>query len=134
MNHTPEMPPQAKPVLEQAPVSLETSLPEHLETAVAETVESIRTNGREASMGLIFAWSASAHAWTDESGLERMVRNRRMVIMNFETYQFYVASGDTDGAMESIEDAIYQAGQEGFDDMIPEMEKKLGEISASDSK
>jgi hypothetical protein len=130
-----EQPPQSQqpePVVEQAPVSLETSLPEHLEASAVALIELIQKTDLqdpEDFYDLFESWRNETGTWANEAGLDRLTTNRRLVIINYSNRRFYTArGGDVADIIFCIDQAIYQARQEGFEDMIPEMElesKKL---------
>jgi hypothetical protein len=100
---------------EQIAERLETKLNSGLELEKQSCVEAIKANGLEASMETILAWTAACERWVDSA--EGGVRGRRSVLFNLARHELYLAAGDDDGALECLDDAMYQAEQEGFDDL-----------------
>ena len=106
-----------KPQQEHGTQQLEQGIDGMLEMQRQRVIESIGTNGVEASMELIGLWCDKAEKWAEEDPLNRTQVTRRMVIINFAKYDFYIAGHDTDGAQECADDALCMAEQEGHDDL-----------------
>lgn len=106
---------------------LETGLEGMLEMNRQQVIESIEKNGAEASMELIGKWCDKVEKWAEEDPLNRTQVTRRMVIVNFAKYDFYLAARDVEGALECIDDAIFMAEQEGHLDLKEKIERRLNE-------
>ncbi len=113
------------PPQENVPQKLETGLDAILEMNRQEVIESIEKNGVEASMELIGKWCDKAEKWAEEDPLNRTQVTRRMIIVNFAKYDFYLAARDVEGALECINDAIFMAEQEGYLDLKENIEKRM---------
>lgn len=115
------------PQQEIVPQKLETGLDAMMEMNRQQVIESIGTNGVEASMELIGKWCDKAEKWAEEDPLNRNQVTRRMVIINFAKYDFYITAKDEDGAPECAEDAIFMAEQEGHLDLKEIIIKKMNQ-------
>lgn len=115
--------PQPENVLQ----NLETGLNAILEMNRQQVIESIEKSGVEASMELIGKWCDKAESWAEEDPMNRSQVTRRMVIVNFAKYDFYISAKDADGALECAEDAMFMAEQEGHLDLIEKMERRMAE-------
>lgn len=114
---------------ESAPQKLETGLDTMLEMNRQQVIESIEMNGVEASMGLIGRWCDKAEKWAEEDPMNRTQVTRRMVIVNFAKYDFYVSAKDTDGALECADDALFMAEHEGYLDLKEMIERRMNALS-----
>lgn len=114
------------PQQENTPKKPETNIDGMLEMHRQRVIESITQQGVEASMEHIRAWCDKAEKWAEEDPLNRTQVTRRMVIVNFAKYEFYVAANDTDGAEECADDALFMAEQEGCADLVEMILKKIG--------
>lgn len=117
------------PEQENVPQRLEIGLDTMLEMNRQQVIESIEKNGLEASMELISKWCDKAEKWAEEDPLNRTQVTRRMVIVNFAKYDFYISAKDTDGALECADDAIFMAEQEGHLDLKEMIIKKMNQSS-----
>lgn len=115
--------PQQENVLQK----LETSLDALLEMNRQQVIESIEKSGVGASMELIGKWCDKAEKWTEEDPMNRTQVTRRMVIVNFAKYDFYLAARDTEGCLECIDDAMFMAEQEGHLDLKEKIEKRMSD-------
>lgn len=115
------------PKQESAPQKLEIGLEPLLEMSRQQVIESIGDIGVEASMELIGKWCDKAEKWAEEDPLNRNQVTRRMVIVNFAKYDFYITAKDEDGARECGEDAIFMAEQEGHLDLKETIIKKMNQ-------
>jgi vacuolar-type H+-ATPase subunit H len=115
---------------EQSPHALEKSLAPLLEMQRQQVISSIKEKGLDASMELIGRWCDKAEAWVEESR-EKTQRVRRMIILNFAKYDFYIADNDVEGARECAKDAIYMAKQEGCMDLVLHIENSFSYIFLS---
>ena len=115
------------PQQESTPKKIETGLEAMMEMQRQQVIESIGTNGVEASMELIGKWCDKAEKWAEEYPLNRNQVIRRMVIINFAKYDFYITAKDEDGALECAEDAIFMAEQEGCVDIKEMIIKKMNQ-------
>jgi hypothetical protein len=115
------------PHQENVPQKLETGIDAMLEMNRQQVIESIEKNGVEASMELIGKWCDKAEKWAEEDPMNRTQVTRRMVIINFAKYDFYISAKDTDGALECANDALFMAEQEGYFDLKKKIEKRISE-------
>jgi hypothetical protein len=115
------------PQQESVPQRLETGLEVMLEMNRQQVIESIEKNGVEASMELIGKWCDKAEKWAEEDPMNRVQVTRRMVIVNFAKYDFYISAKDMDGALECADDALFMTEQEGHVDLKEKIEKRLDE-------
>lgn len=83
-------------------------------------LESIRNNGIEGSGGILGDWCDKAQKWVSEDPSKR-----RMIIIDFAKYDFYIAANDFEGADECVDMSIYMARQEGYTDLELYIESKL---------
>lgn len=83
-------------------------------------LESIRNNGIEGSAEVIGDWCDKAEKWANEDPSKR-----RMIIISFAKYDFYIVENDFDGADECVDEAIYMARQEGYTDLELYIESKI---------
>lgn len=113
------------PQQERVPQKLETGVDAMLEMNRQQVIESIKMNGVEVSMELISRWCDKAEKWIEEDSMNRTQVTRRMVIVNFAKYDFYLAAKDQEGALECAEDAIFMAEQEGHLDLKEIIIKKM---------
>jgi hypothetical protein len=59
--------------------------------------------------------------------MNRAQVTRRMVIVNFAKFDFYISAKDIDGALECADDALFMAKQEGYFDLAEKIEKRISE-------
>lgn len=116
---------EISPKQENVPQKLETGIDTMLEMNRQQIIESIEKNGVEASVELIGKWCDKAEKWAEEDPMNRTQVTRRMVIVNFAKYDFYISAKDTGGALECAEDALFMAEQEGYLDLIEKIEKRM---------
>jgi hypothetical protein len=83
-------------------------------------LESIRNNGIEGSEEILGDWCDKAEKWASEDPSKR-----RMIIINFAKYDFYISANDFDGADECVDEAIYMTRQEGYTDLELYIESKI---------
>ena len=83
-------------------------------------LESIRNNGIEGSVEMLGGWCDKAEKWAEEDSSKR-----RMVIINFAKYDFYIAANNNEEALECAEDAMYMANQEGYSDLESYIKSKI---------
>ena len=92
-----------------------------------EVLERLRLTGmeNEETMALVLKWRA-------EREEEVMKENtpKATIILNIEMADLYVAAGDKDGALESLQDAHYQAIQENETELQERIATKIQEIEA----
>jgi hypothetical protein len=119
---------------ENVPQKLETSFDAMLEMNRQQVIESIEKNGVEASMEIIGKWCDKAEKWAEEDPMNRTQVTRRMVLVNFAKYDFYIAAKDIDGALECAEDALFMAEQEGHIDLKEKIEKRMIETLRESEK
>ena len=117
------------PQQENESQKLETGLDAMLEMNRQQVIESIEKNGVEVSMELIGKWCDKAENWAEQDPLNRTQVTRRMVIVNFAKYDFYISANDMDGAQECVDDALLMADQEGYQDLREKIEKRISETS-----
>jgi hypothetical protein len=78
-------------------------------------------------MELISKWCDKAEKWAEEDPMNRAQVTRRMVIVNFAKFDFYISAKDIDGALECADDALFMAKQEGYFDLAEKIEKRISE-------
>jgi hypothetical protein len=59
--------------------------------------------------------------------MNRTQVTRRMVIVSFAKYDFYISAKDMDGALECADDALFMAEQEGHLDLTEKIEKRMAD-------
>ena len=62
--------------------------------------------------------------WTKQRE-EQVVTSRDAIILNMERVDFYLATGDINGATECLDDAWTQANKEGEEDLKMKIEERL---------
>ena len=112
---------------ENVPQKLETGLDAMLEMNRQQVIDSIEKNGVEASVELIGKWCDKTEKWAEEDPMNRTQLTRRMVIVNFAKFDFYISAKDTDGVLECADDALFMAEQEGHLDLKEKIEKRMTE-------
>lgn len=116
------------PQHEHVQQKLETGLDAMLEMNRRHVVESIKTNGVEASRELVSTWCDKAQGWVDEDKLNKTQVNRRLIIVDLGKADFYIAAGDTDDALDSLDATSCMAEHEGNLDLKEQAENKITEI------
>jgi hypothetical protein len=66
-------------------------------------------------------------AWTEQQ--EKLVATSRdAIILNISRADLYVAAGDREGAIDCLNDALYQARQEGENLLCKQIEERIVDI------
>ena len=86
---------------------LETHLPYSLEIDKQEIILAIKKNSLELSIGLINEWRDKAEKWVEEvndlKDTHCMIKvNHRLRIVSLDSYDFYIAGGKIEDALEGI--------------------------------
>ena len=92
----------------------------NLESKRQKIIEMLKTNDIDSCTEVVSRWCEEAEKWATKG-----FSKRRMVIINFAKYDFYIAVNDMEGALDCAEDAMYMASQEGYTDLELYIESKL---------
>lgn len=134
-NSTPKF--QRSPdVKEGGDIKLEKQLPYSLEGDKQEIVSIIKKSGLEANIELINEWHDKAEKWVEEvndlQDQNCMIKvNQRLRIVSLAAYDFYIASGNIEDALEGVQadiDGIQFEGQWDLLDKAEEIKSKLIEF------
>lgn len=88
-------------------------------------LEALRAKGLEdpETKALVIKWTEE-----QEEIVARENTPRATIVFNIERADLYLAAGDVEGELECLEDALYQAEQEGETELALQIAKKIEEI------
>ncbi len=96
-----------------------------LEIKKTDVIESIKSNGVSSpeTLAMIIAWTLQ-----EEVRVSRENTSRAATVFNIERADLYMAAGDTEGALECLEDARVQAHNENETELYQQILTKMDEV------
>lgn len=106
--------------LEQQEEVLETDIDSSGRVRQLKILNLFHEGHKEAAVLLVFSWTEDMEEWSTQDPT-----HRRRVVFETRRADFYLATEDTEGALECLNDAADQASHEGHFDLLDIIEMKV---------